>query len=522
MAVVVAGAPAAALACGGFFMGSADLSPVSQSSERVLVIMHGDGTLTAVLEHSYAGAPEDFAWVVPVPGTPALSIVPPSTLRLIDAATRPVVVGPQARCAAQPGGCGCGLGADAARSGGDANSRDVDVEVLPQVGPYAPEVVSSSSATALSDWLAAHGYVVTPEMEPYIAAYVDAGASFLAVRLSPGADVRDIAPLAMTFAATTPVVPLSFAATVAEPSMGVAVIIVADTAFRPQNWQTLRLERDDVRVDLLSGQVNYDALVAWRVEQAGGEAFVLESVLPTLELREQLQYVYLEAADLTEARGYLESVLSGPLVVTRLFTRIAPWAVQSDPAFAPSADGPLAREIALYDQPPQELCDLRASLRQRTPCLETFCGGGGACAATELGDGCVCPAGYVARRIGADEHQGVACAPDNFDFLGSQPGLADPCAGACGEHGQCLALNGFPSCACAEGFAAALDAAGALRCVEVVRTYPPTQLLARIGATPDEDEGCAATPLPGLAPGLVLLGVVAAWRVVRRRAAGLS
>ena len=73
---------------------------------------------------------------------------------------------------------------------GGGNFDDVNVTVLPQVGPYDPQVISSSDPSAVADWLDAHGYVITPEMQPYLATYVNAGAQFLAVRLAPGQSAR--------------------------------------------------------------------------------------------------------------------------------------------------------------------------------------------------------------------------------------------------------------------------------------------------------------------------------------------
>ncbi len=514
--------PTTARPCGGFAMSAADLSPVEQSSERVLIIVHDDGTLTAVLEHGFRGEPEDFAWILPVPGTPTLSVVPTATLRLLDRVTVPVLQGPSSMCksANSDDGCGCtdrlASAGGAPKGGVNDDGGGVDVEELPQVGPYDPQIVHADTPAALTTWLDAHGYVVTPEMEPYIAPYVDAGLSFLVVRLAPGAGVQDIAPLALSLSAGTPVVPLGLTATAAEPQMGVAVMVIAGAAYESSNWQNLTIPAGDVRVDLVSGQHNYDALVAYRIDAAGGEAVVRETVMLEDEAREAIRDTFFEAADLAEAKVYLLSQIDSGAVVTRMFTRFSPWRVTSDPAFAPRATSePRSRFISVpSDGLFQEICEPRSD---RTPCLDTYCGQGAECAVTTAGDGCLCPEGDVARRIGDEAHRSVACAPAGFDFLGSVAGLADPCVGSiCGENGTCTAQNGFPTCTCHPGYAAVLDGAGVLVCLPPIASHGPERLLTTLGE-PAPDEGCAAAT-GDAAPWLVLLGG-ALWRRHRSRRA---
>src|SRR5687767_3068629 len=85
--VVVAclGVPDAALACGGLFCAQAGPQapqPVDQSAERIVFTVARTGTITAHVQIQYAGAPEGFAWVVPVPSVPA---VEESSIAFIDA-----------------------------------------------------------------------------------------------------------------------------------------------------------------------------------------------------------------------------------------------------------------------------------------------------------------------------------------------------------------------------------------------------------------------------------------------------
>ncbi len=54
-------------ACGGFFCTNV---PVDQAAERIIFAVNDDGTIDAYVQINYTGAPDAFAWVVPVPTRP--------------------------------------------------------------------------------------------------------------------------------------------------------------------------------------------------------------------------------------------------------------------------------------------------------------------------------------------------------------------------------------------------------------------------------------------------------------------
>jgi len=57
------------------------------------------------------------------------------------------------------------------------------------VGPYAYVQLSASSSQLLLEWLPANGYVIPPDVQPVIAAYVREGFDFIALKLRP-ADIE--------------------------------------------------------------------------------------------------------------------------------------------------------------------------------------------------------------------------------------------------------------------------------------------------------------------------------------------
>ena len=91
-------------------------------------------------------------------------------------------------------------------------------------------------------------------------------------------------------------------------------------------------------------------------------------------------------------------------------------------------------------------------------------------------------------------------------MLGTDDGQAAPCfANVCGDNGTCRAVNGFSTCDCADGLAAAPNSVGAQTCAVVVDAYDPTQILWN-------NHGCGgscSTADRGSTGWLALLGVLA-------------
>ena len=479
-------APATAQACGGFFC---QITPVEQNAERILFEINPDGTITTVVEISYAGEPEGFSWVVPVSETPTLLTVPPSALRLLDGATVPSIIPPPTRCAnggnqAFRGAAPSAAGAEDSSDGGGG----VNVEDLPQVGPFDPEVVSSDDPEALVAWLNENGYLITEAMEPFVAGYVASGMKFLAMKLAPGAGIADITPIGMTYAGTSPMVPISLTSVSAEPEMGVMVFIAGAGRYESSNFSNMVVDREDVQADPRNGANNYYPLLSWLIDEAGGRAFVTEFADGVSAVRTGADSFFSGAADDAEAREFLNGVLNRQAFVTRLYTRISGWEMTFDPNFARAeTDTPVARLIDLSDRPSVDVCGPNESKAE--PCGQMYCGADAMCATTDAGiDGCVCPVGASARVIREPGSPGgflrdtVVCQQTSFEFLeavlGTTDGPADPCDTAtCGDFGACVPVNGFATCQCDEGFAAVPNGAGGAVCSQVKKSFGPDQLL---------------------------------------------
>ena len=88
-AALGAALPTPASACGGFFCSN---QPIDQSGENIVFSVEEDGAIEAHVQILYQGAAEQFAWILPTPSAPSISVGTDALFRDLDQATRPVFV----------------------------------------------------------------------------------------------------------------------------------------------------------------------------------------------------------------------------------------------------------------------------------------------------------------------------------------------------------------------------------------------------------------------------------------------
>ncbi len=550
IAVVVGLAAPPAVACGGLFCSSVQSTPVDQTQERILFEVHADGSVTSTVEVVYTGDPREFSWIIPVTEAPtSLGVVSPSTLRLLDLATAPTFTPPTITCSTTNAGGGIGIGFGAcqkppsAQAGdpppvvvGGARDDGVDVVQLANVGPYDDIVViDSDDPDALVAWLNDNEYLVTEPMMPLIAQYAAEGQKFMAMKLRPDAGTQDIVPVRFTCppedgATGAPHIPIRLTGIAAVPEMSIVVFVAGPARFAPLNYRAIEIPTDDVRLDPGTGQLNYYALVSSRLDDEGGAAFVVERAQGSEAVGLLVDAAFLGTADDATAREEIDAVLAQHAFVTRLYTRLNPEEMNEDPVFQQVGGRAL---LGAHDMAGRTV-DVCAPGPIRV-CGDVYCGLGAACAETETGGaGCLCDEGQVARRVQIAGKDQVTCQARGTDFLGDiLLGDASPCASfSCGEAGQCVAVNGAPTCACAANAAAVPDGSSGngVLCVEAFDRFTPAELLWPAREVDDESEtrfardpGCgavvsaAAEPASSVASiGAFLLTVVGFARVLRR------
>lgn len=282
-AVLVGFTPTPARACGGFFCNNSQ--PVNQAAERIVFSHGADGTVTAVIQIQYQGPSEDFAWMLPVSGTPDVQVSSNAAFTRLQNATNPQY---QLTTTIE-GTCGDGRFAGPSSAGGGADagaSLAVDgggggVSVVSEgsVGPYDYVVISVDEGTpdpadVAVTWLQDNDYDVSDLGREVLRPYLEGGMNLLAFRLTKGNDAGSIRPVMISFGSGLPSIPIRPTAVAANDDMGILVWVLGEERAIPANY--LSLELNEALVNWLNPGSNYDDVVTRAANEAGGQGFVTE------------------------------------------------------------------------------------------------------------------------------------------------------------------------------------------------------------------------------------------------------
>ena len=490
---------------------------VNQAAEQ-LIFETEPGWVTAHVLIKYSGDPSQFAWIVPVPEVPELSISPVSAFGLLDQATAPSIsvttqnVCPVSQYACQypysegndGGGCAFGGAASKEASGGffgdagaaasDAASSGVQPPVTvintQTVGDYQTVTFQASQASSAVQWLRDNGFVVNNTTSIYMESYIQQNMVFVAAKLVAGAGVNAIKPLRLRYRADYPTIPLILTAVAAQPHLTVTTFIFGQQAFKPMGHPEVNLDNSRIAVDP-NGRFNYPMLLARTIDEAGGDGFALEyqGYSQVSSIGQSYccsgNYDYCNIAndgqcqcpgspfdatdcealpDLTAGVQLLQQLGTKYPVLTRLTTRISPEEMTFDPAFEPDFAPPRSGPLSLYGQQVSLTgCEAQiidsasyANLVAREQCTAMYCGLG-ECVTTANGPACLCNAGAVAQRFSdLDGKPSVTCVPATppVDLRAGGDQLPDSCATASCGDGTCIDRNGIPVCQCNTGMAA--------------------------------------------------------------------
>lgn len=317
----------AAWACGGFFCSA---TPVLQARERVVFEVIGDQT-TAYVQIFYSGNDRDFAWIVPVPSTPEVTVgIGDRMFDALESQTRPVVVSPtnNAAIAALDAPAGCGDFSGGGRASGpivDTGPPKLNLRSVPrpevtiwqaeQVGPYEHVTISAERASDLNTWLALNGYRVQPGADPIVQSYLDQGMKLLALKLRPEATASAIEPVRLRYQSEHGcVLPLRLTSIAAVPNMEVVVWVFGAGPAAPVNVPTVEVELAG-----LETTAQYESALPGAID-AGGDGFIVEFAQPNHRLSGQGDP---ELTDLLNRNAY----------VTRLRSFLDPEEMTVDPDF---------------------------------------------------------------------------------------------------------------------------------------------------------------------------------------------
>ncbi len=489
---------------------------VNQTGEQLIFEVE-PGWVTAHVLIRYAGDPSQFAWIVPVPEVPELSVSPTSVFGLLDRGTAPNInVTVDNLCPTSQWAChyeqdtsfGCGgaakynasgggFAADAGASSDAAGAGGSPVTVLGEqtVGNYQTVTFQASQASAAVQWLQDNGFVVNSTTSIYMESYIQQNMVFVAAKLVPGAPATAITPLRMRYRAAYPSVPLILTAVAAQPHLTVTAFLFGSQFFRPMGHPVVTVPAERLAVDP-SGRFNYPMLLARTIDEAGSDAFTIEysgssSVSPFGNspcCSSGYDYCHIandgqcqcpgsdidsadcaSLTDLNDGIALLQQLGATYPYLTRITTRISPEDMTFDPAYEPdySTMFGIGALSVTGTQPTLANCqsavmDQNALARIQTleGCDAMYCGKNALCVTTPSGAACECANDQVAQRfIDLDGKPSVTCVPliAPVDLRAGGAQLPDACAGVDCGAGRCIDRNGIAVCACNAGTAAALN-----------------------------------------------------------------
>ena len=338
-ALTAVGRPRGARACGGCFAPTEQVSVVTD--HRMAVSFNGTRTVLWD-QFVYSGRAEDFVWVLPV-GDPDtdVELAEPEFFDQLEQATAPRVQGPVTGGGGGSGGFGCGS-SDSAGALSSAEGPGVMVHSMETVGPYETVTVSSTSPTALVDWLQEHGYAVPDSILPIVQHYVDMEFAFVVLRLSPGEGIQAMQPVRVAYPGTATVFPLRMISAGIADKVGLLLWVFGEGRFEPENFENGFIDNDRLRWSTSAGTSNYPTVFDETIRELGGRAWITEAALQAENLGWQYDYDPTTGMS-TMSRGADWSValtgISQPLV-TRLRTELAAAHLDQDLVLRAAFDGP--------------------------------------------------------------------------------------------------------------------------------------------------------------------------------------
>lgn len=282
--------PEAVSACGGTFCDQGAPRSVNQSGENILFV-ELEGRLEAHVQIRYQGDPARFAWLVPLPEEPEVTIGSQALFDAMLERSAPVY-GLRTTSVSCDGtvqetestGCGGGDSPTGPTATGVANDQAqagmMADPIGKTVGSFEVTFLHPTSIEEVTQWLADNAFQLPPDTAERLAPYVESGSVVAAVRLAPDAGVQEIHPIVFRFTGAQPSIPIQLTAVAATPDMRVRAFFLGQGRAVPSNYRHVTL--NDVRLSWPGFTPSYENAVARAVDETGdGFGFVTEYAGPS-------------------------------------------------------------------------------------------------------------------------------------------------------------------------------------------------------------------------------------------------
>lgn len=279
--LALAAVPGDASACGGCVVPPGEDTQVT-GHRMIFSLAMAQTTLYDQIE--YSGAPESFAWFLPIHGTVDVGLSSDALFAFLGSDTSVQVIPPPVDCPAPPEGCywgeedaGFGTGGG---GGASPNAGGVDVLVQETVGPYETVQLAANDPNALLDWFAQHGYQVPDDVKPVISAYQQEGFGFLAMKLVPGQGVQSMRPVRITTEGAGLSLPLRMVAAGTGAVTPITLFVMAEGRYEASNFPNLGIDSEKIIWHWDTYSSNYDTLLDIAFKGSNGFGWVTQSATP--------------------------------------------------------------------------------------------------------------------------------------------------------------------------------------------------------------------------------------------------
>ncbi len=235
--------------------------------------MYGNGpddyAIDLYLDVAYEGEGGDFAWVVPTPSLPEVSLVEAGFFDELDELTRPIVY----YIAGTPSPWGCAM----AGGGAPRQIGDVVVWGTDTIGPYEYAILTAGGPSGLVTWLEDNGYVLPLGADTVLDYYIDRQSYFVAFRLSPNASAGPLSAIKLTYGADEIVYPLRITSLSAAEETYLTLYVMGCCGVDPVNATVTHVDRSRLTVDPDTLTSNYEDLFTEAVSGCDGLVLVREA-----------------------------------------------------------------------------------------------------------------------------------------------------------------------------------------------------------------------------------------------------
>jgi hypothetical protein len=264
-----------ARACGGgMFYSSADQQTVNVAAHDVVVSI--SKTRTVLWDRlTYAGAPEDFAWIMPVQPGAKLEVAAAAWIETLVGGTAPRIIPPDVYCGdgSSSGGC-CGSARSTGGAGGGGGGGGVTVLHHEVVGPYDTVTIAANMPGALGQWLADNGYAVPPAVQPILDDYAAQGLEFLAVKLLPDKGVQDMKPLRVIMAGGLTTFPMRMLTAGTRDHLPISLVVLAEGRYQAKGFSNVTIDPATLSWDFTAGSSDYTARRSAALAGNGGAVWL--------------------------------------------------------------------------------------------------------------------------------------------------------------------------------------------------------------------------------------------------------